>query len=85
MSRLKSDAHCLMGVFLTGVSDFRTLLGKATIYYGQFGQIFVQICLKRSAGRVLRDYLLLLDTCRAKESCHALTASAGKPVEYKHL
>lgn len=85
MSRLKSGAHCPMGFFLTSVSDFRTRLGKVTIYYGQLGGIFVQICLKRSAGRVLHDYLLLLDTCRAKESCHASTASAGKPVEYKHL
>lgn len=82
MSRLKSDAHCLVGFFLTGVSDFRMLFGKVTIFYGHFGGIFIQICLKRSPGR---GSLYLLDTCRAKESCHALTASAGKSVGYKHL
>lgn len=38
------------GFFLTGVSDFRMLLGKATIYYGQFGGIFVQMCLKAQLG-----------------------------------
>lgn len=41
MNRLKPDAHCLEGFFLPGISDFGTLLGKVTIYYGQFGGIFV--------------------------------------------
>lgn len=81
MSTLKSDAHYLVGFFLSGTSDFTMFLGKVTTYYGQFGEIFVQICLKKSAGRGL----LLLDTCRANKSCHTLTASAGKSVEYKHL
>lgn len=60
-------------VFVTGVSDVRTLMhliGKLSICCGQRGGIFVYLCLKRSAGSCLHDVLLLLDTCEAEESCN---------------